>query len=59
MMKAAEFDDFDDHAMLHDLTLNRALFFQGEMRTRVAVLFASFLPNPPCSPRAGACAGWS
>src|SRR5438876_1348364 len=37
MMKAAEFRDFDDHAMPHDLTLNRALFVQRQMRTRSVV----------------------
>ena len=30
----AEFRDFDDHAVLHDLTLNRALFLQRRMQTR-------------------------
>ena len=38
MVQAAELRDFDDHAMLHDLPLNRTLLFQREMRTRSVVI---------------------
>jgi hypothetical protein len=33
MGKAAEFRDFHNRAMFHDLPLNRALLFQRQMRT--------------------------
>ena len=38
VVEAAEFWDFDDHAMVHDLTLNRTLFIQGQMGTRTVVV---------------------
>jgi hypothetical protein len=37
MAKASEFRDFDDRATLHNLTLNRALLFEGKTRTRSVV----------------------
>src|ERR1700682_2620517 len=33
MVKTAEFRDFDDRAMFHDLTLDRAFLFQSQVRT--------------------------
>ena len=38
MMQAAEFRDLDDRAVVHDLTLNRALLFQRQVRTGSVVI---------------------
>src|SRR5689334_4777290 len=38
MVEAAEFRDFEDYAVLHYLTLNRALFVQRQMRPRSVVV---------------------
>jgi hypothetical protein len=38
MMEAAEFCDCYDRAVSHNLTLNRALLFEREMRTRSVIV---------------------
>jgi hypothetical protein len=38
MVKAAEFRDFDERAMLHDRTLDRTSFLERKMGTRLIVI---------------------
>ena len=38
MVKAAKFRDFDNRAVFHDLTVDRAFLFQRQMRTGSVVI---------------------